>query len=126
MIVAARLDLGMAVFAVALSFVLGTTLGSVAGYAGGWTDRAIGRVLDTIMAFPLFVLAMGIVAALGNSVANIVIATVIINLPFYGRYARAEVNLRRDAPATSRRRGWAATATCGSWPPTSSPTSCRR
>ena len=94
MIVAARLDLGMAVFAVALSFVLGTTLGSVAGYAGGWIDRAIGRVFDTIMAFPLFVLAMGIVAALGN----IVIATAIINLPFYGRYARAEVNLRRDAP----------------------------
>jgi peptide/nickel transport system permease protein len=97
-IVASRLDLGMAVFAVALSFVVGTALGAVAGYAGGWTDRAIGRVFDTIMAFPLFVLAMGIVAALGNSVGNIVIATAIINLPFYGRYARAEVNLRRDAP----------------------------
>src|SRR5450432_633627 len=52
--------------------------------------------MDTIMAFPLFVLAMGIVVALGNSVANIIIATMIINLPFYCRFARAEVNVRRD------------------------------
>lgn len=97
-IVAARLDLGMAVSAVAISFVLGTAMGAIAGYRGGWADQVIGRIFDTIMAFPLFVLAMGIVAALGNSVVNIIIATVIINLPFYGRFARAEVNVRRDAP----------------------------
>ncbi|MBB5752890.1 ABC transporter permease [Prosthecomicrobium pneumaticum] len=95
-VVAARLDLGMAVSAVLLSLAIGTTLGAIAGYRGGFIDHLIGRVFDTIMAFPLFVLAMGIVAALGNSVANIVIATVIINLPFYGRFARAEVNIRRD------------------------------
>jgi peptide/nickel transport system permease protein len=53
-------------------------------------------VLDTIMAFPLFVLAMGIVAAAGNSVQNVVIATAIINVPFYARVARAEVMVRRD------------------------------
>ena len=51
--------------------------------------RIIGRAMDTIMAFPLFVLAMGIVAALGNSVLNIIIATMIINLPFYCRFARS-------------------------------------
>ena len=50
-----------------------------------------------IMAFPLFVLAMGIVAALGNTVTNIVIATAIINFPLYARIARAEANVRRDA-----------------------------
>jgi peptide/nickel transport system permease protein len=49
------------------------------------------------MAFPLFVLAMGIVAALGNTVENIIYATAIINLPFYARMARAEVNVRRNA-----------------------------
>ncbi len=48
------------------------------------------------MAFPLFVLAMAMVAALGNRVENIVIATAIINLPFYIRFARAEVNVRRN------------------------------
>ena len=95
-IVATRLDLGMAVSAVAVSFVVGTALGAVAGYWGGWLDAVLGRVMDTIMAFPLFVLAMDIVAALGNSVINIVIATAVINLPFYGRFARAETNVRRD------------------------------
>ena len=96
-IVATRLDFGIALTAVGASFMIGSALGSAAGFFGGWTDRIIGRVADTIMAFPLFVLAMGIVAALGNTIANIVIATAIINLPFYIRVARAEVNVRRNA-----------------------------
>jgi peptide/nickel transport system permease protein len=95
-VVAARLDLGMAVAAALLSFVGGLALGAIAGYFGGWPDRIISRVMDTIMAFPLFVLAMGIVAALGNSVLNVIVATVIINLPFYCRFARSEVNVRRE------------------------------
>ncbi|HEY0526022.1 MAG TPA: ABC transporter permease [Stellaceae bacterium] len=96
-VVATRLDLGIAVASVALAFGAGTLMGIAAGYFGGWIDRAVGRVVDTIMAFPLFVLAMGIVAALGNNVANIVYATAIINLPIYARVARAEANVRRDA-----------------------------
>ena len=91
------MDLAIAVSAVALSFVLGSVIGSLAGFFGGWTDRLVGRFTDTIMAFPLFVLAMGIVAALGNTVENIVYATAIINLPFYARVARTEVNVRRNA-----------------------------
>ena len=96
-IVATRLDLGIAVSAVVLSFALGIGLGLAAGYFGGWWDTVVTRVSDTIMAFPLFVLAMGIVAALGNTVGNIVLATAIINLPFYVRVARAETNVRRSA-----------------------------
>ncbi|MCG8380749.1 MAG: ABC transporter permease [Gammaproteobacteria bacterium] len=96
-VVATRLDLGIATSAVALAFVVGSALGCIAGFFGGWADRVIGRLSDTIMAFPLFVLAMGIVSALGNSVENIVYATAIINLPFYARVARAETFVRRDA-----------------------------
>ena len=96
-VVATRLDLGIAVAAVALSFVVGLPLGLAAGYFGGWWEAAVTRLPDTIMAFPLFVLAMGIVAALGNTVGNIVLATAIINLPFYVRVARAETNVRRSA-----------------------------
>ncbi|MBO6947438.1 MAG: ABC transporter permease [Rhodospirillales bacterium] len=96
-LVATRLDLAIAVSAVAISFVLGSVLGSLAGFFGGWTDKLVGRLTDTIMAFPLFVLAMGIVAAMGNTVENIVYATAIINLPFYARVARTEVNVRRNA-----------------------------
>ncbi len=96
-LVATRLDLLISVAAVLLSFVIGSVLGAAAGYWGGWVDAGLSRVLDTIMAFPLFVLAMGIVAALGNTVENIVYATAIINVPFYARLVRAEVNIRREA-----------------------------
>ena len=97
LVVATRLDLGIAGVSVALAFAVGSLVGLTAGYYGGWLDRIVGRVVDTIMAFPLFVLAMGIVAALGNNVANIVYATAIINLPIYARLARTEANIRRDA-----------------------------
>ena len=96
-IAATRLDLAIALSAVGLSFALGAVIGGVSGYAGGRLDRVVGRLVDVLMAFPLFVLAMALVAALGNRVENIVIATAIINLPFYIRFARAEVNVRRDA-----------------------------
>ena len=96
-LVATRLDLTIAVASVALVFVAGGLLGIAAGYFGGWTDRIVGRISDTIMAFPLVVLAMGIVAALGNTVTNIVIATAIVNFPLYQRIARAEANVRRNA-----------------------------
>lgn len=96
-IVATRLDMMISVAAVALSFVVGSVVGSIAGYWGGWIDAVTGRFVDTIMAFPLFVLAMGIVAAMGNTVENIIYATAIINLPFYARVARAEVRIRREA-----------------------------
>ncbi|RXF72653.1 ABC transporter permease [Hansschlegelia zhihuaiae] len=96
-LVATRLDLVIAICSVALVFCLGGFAGICAGFFGGWTDRIMSRVSDTIMAFPLFVLAMGIVAALGNTVTNIVIATAIVNFPLYQRIARAEANIRREA-----------------------------
>jgi peptide/nickel transport system permease protein len=106
-VAAARLDLMIALSAVLISFVIGALIGSVCGYLGGTLDRAVGRLVDVLMAFPLFVLAMAFVAAFGNQVENIVIATAFINLPFYIRFARAEVNLRRDA-------GWVESArACG-------------
>ena len=96
-VVATRLDLGIAFSAVFISFIIGMPLGLAAGFFGGWWDRIVSRAADTIMAFPLFVLAMGIVAALGNTVGNIILATAVINLPFYVRVARAEANVRRGA-----------------------------
>jgi peptide/nickel transport system permease protein len=96
-LVATRLDLGLALAAVAASVVIGSSLGALAGYFGGWTDIIISRFSELIMAFPLFVLAMGIVAAMGNTIGNIILATAIINLPFYIRVTRTEVNVRRDA-----------------------------
>src|SRR6202046_2361290 len=106
LLVATRPDLVIAVAAVGVSFFLGAVIGAFCGYAGGRLDRAVGRFVDVMMAFPLFVLAMAMVAALGNRVENIVIATAIINLPFYIRFARAEVNVRRNV-------GWVEAARAG-------------
>jgi peptide/nickel transport system permease protein len=104
---ATRLDLLIAVSAVSISFVAGAVIGGFCGYRGGRLDRWVGRFVDVLMAFPLFVLAMAMVAALGNRVENIVVATAVINLPFYIRFARAEVNVRRNA-------GWVEAArACG-------------
>src|ERR1700730_11613477 len=96
-IYAARLDLFIAISAVAIALVAGSALGSFAGYFGGWVDRIVMWIVDTIMAFPLFILAMGIVAALGSSMENIIYATAIVNVPFYARTVRAEINQRREA-----------------------------
>jgi peptide/nickel transport system permease protein len=96
-IAATRLDFFIAVASVALVFLMGGLAGVAAGFFGGWTERIVSRIADTIMAFPLFVLAMGIVAALGNTVQNIILATAIVNFPLYARVARAEANVRREA-----------------------------
>lgn len=96
-IVATRIDFAIALSAVLASFVVGGLLGACAGYFGGWLERIVMRTCDMVMSFPLFVLAMGIVAAMGNSVANIILATAVVNLPFYIRVARTEVNVRREA-----------------------------
>ena len=106
-VAATRLDLFIAVSAVGISFVIGAVIGGFCGYRGGRLDRWVGRFVDVLMAFPLFVLAMALVAALGNRMENIIIATAVINLPFYIRFARAEVNVRRNA-------GWVEAArACG-------------
>ena len=97
LIAAARLDLFIAAAAVSLSFAAGAVIGAFCGYAGGLLDRIVGRCVDVLMAFPLFILAMALVAALGAGAGNIIYATAIINLPFYIRFARAEVNARRGA-----------------------------
>jgi peptide/nickel transport system permease protein len=109
-IVATRLDLLIAVSATFLSFGIGATIGAICGYVGGTLDRVVGRFTDVLMAFPLFVFAMALVAALGNRMENIIIATACINLPFYIRFARAEVNVRRNL-------GWVESARiCGDSP----------
>lgn len=94
-LVATRLDLLIALGAVLISCAVGSVIGAILGYFGGLVDATASRFVDILMAFPLFVLAMALVAALGNTVMNVIYATAIINLPFYIRLARAEVNVRR-------------------------------
>jgi len=88
---AGRVDLLVALAATAMALSVGAVLGAVSGYRGGWIDQLLMRVIDTVQAFPSFILAMGIAAALGNSVTNIVIAIAITHVPIYARLIRGEM-----------------------------------
>jgi ABC-type dipeptide/oligopeptide/nickel transport systems, permease components len=94
-LIASRLDLAIAFSAVILSFLAGTFVGGAAAFFGGVTDRLVGRATDVLMTFPLFVVAMAMVAALGNSIQSIVVASAVVNLPFFVRLARSEVSVLR-------------------------------
>jgi peptide/nickel transport system permease protein len=88
---AARLDLVIAFGAVGIALVVGSLLGALAGYMGRVADEVIMRLLDMLSAFPSFVLAMGVVAALGPSLTNLIAAIALINVPVYARLLRSRV-----------------------------------
>ncbi|PYM64875.1 MAG: peptide ABC transporter permease [Candidatus Rokuibacteriota bacterium] len=88
---AARVDLLVALAATAMALTTGCVLGALAGYRGGLVDQVVMRLVDTIMAFPAFILAMGITAAAGNATANVVVAIAITHVPIYTRLIRSEM-----------------------------------
>lgn len=94
---AARLDFLIAVAVTGLALVVGALIGAVAGFYGGWVDVAISRVVDVLMAFPSFILAMGVTAMLGNKTINVVIALAVAYMPFFIRLTRAEMLALRSA-----------------------------
>ncbi|MDF5754222.1 ABC transporter permease [Spongiactinospora sp. TRM90649] len=95
---AGRLDLGVALASVALAVVLGTLLGLVAGYWGGWADDVLMRVLDVFQAFPAFILALAVAALLGGGASDLVLVIALVNAPAYARLVRAEVRTVRELP----------------------------
>ena len=90
-IYAARVDLAVAFGATALALAIGSSIGGVAGLYRGIVDLVIMRCVDSIMAFPAFILAMAITAALGNSVGNVLIAIALTQIPNYLRLIRGEI-----------------------------------
>ena len=95
-VVATRLDLALAVGAVSGALVIGSLLGMVAGYAGGWVDEGLMRLMDVIQSFPAFILALGVVAALGQGLLNILLVVALINIPAYARLMRTQMVALRD------------------------------
>lgn len=87
----ARLTLGTAVAIVAAAAVLGTLLGAVSGWFGGWLDRGVMRVVDVFLAFPYLVLAMAVAASLGRGMLAAVIALALVWWPGYARMVRGMV-----------------------------------
>jgi ABC-type dipeptide/oligopeptide/nickel transport system permease subunit len=82
--------------AVALAFVGGSVLGTVAGYFGGWLDAALMRLVDLILAFPLLIFAILMVVVLGPSLANVILAVGLSQLPIFARLARALAIAQRN------------------------------
>ena len=91
-----RITLRICVIVVGLTLGIGTFLGLLAGYFGGWIDEVTMRVSDVFLAFPALILAMAIAAALGPSLENAIIAMVVIWWPRYARVARGQVLLIRE------------------------------
>jgi len=87
----ARLSMVVAVLSVAGATLVGGALGLVAGYAGGWLDLVIGRVMDVFFAFPTILLALGIVAALGPDPEHVILAITVVYTPIFARVVRAPV-----------------------------------
>lgn len=106
----ARTILVLAPLSVAASFLLGLLLGLPSGYFGGWIDEVIMRVLDALMAFPIILLYMIIISAIGASAANVVLAMAIGGAPGIARLIRAlTMDIRtREYIAAARLRGDAA------------------
>jgi len=90
-IFAARVDLSVSFGATLSAVALGALLGAAIGYRGGWVENVAMRAVDAVMAFPAFVLAMGITAAMGNSILNVAIAIAITQVPGYLRLIRGEM-----------------------------------
>ena len=86
-----RVDLEVAFIAVLFPFVLGTILGSVAGYFGGWVDIIIMRLVDIVVAFPFFVLVIALVFVLGPGERSIYIAITLVGWVSYARIIRGEI-----------------------------------
>ncbi|WP_066370248.1 nickel transporter permease [Neobacillus fumarioli] len=87
----ARISLWVGFFSVLGSVIAGTLLGIIAGYYGRWVDTIISRVFDVMLAFPSILLAIAVVAILGPSLQNALIAIAVINIPNFGRLIRSRV-----------------------------------
>ena len=91
LLMGARVSLMVGLSVVSISAAVGVTLGAAAGYAGGRIDNALGRLMDVLLAFPGILLAIALVAVLGPSLTNVVLALVVIGWVGYARLVRGQV-----------------------------------
>jgi len=100
----ARLSLMVGFATVTFAIIIGTVLGALGGYMGGWVDNTIMRVMDVLLAFPSLLLAIAIVTVLGPGLINALLAIGIVSIPAYARVARASVLSVREMEYVSATR----------------------
>lgn len=106
----ARVSIVICVGTVLISSLIGTSLGLIAGYYGGYVDMILMRIVDVFMAFPAFVLALSIIAVLGPGTLNLVISLAAIYWTQYARVARAMTLTERERDYVAAARGLGASA----------------
>jgi peptide/nickel transport system permease protein len=99
-----RLSLMVGFSTVTFAIIIGTVLGAIAGYFGGWWDNIIMRVMDVLLAFPSLLLAIAIVTVLGPGLINALLAIGIVSIPAYARVMRASVLSVREMDYVSATR----------------------
>ncbi len=87
----ARLSLQIGFLTTGAAILIGTLLGAIAGYAGGWMDNLIMRLMDVLLAFPSLLLAIAIVSVLGPGLVNTLLAVAFVSIPVYARVVRSSV-----------------------------------
>jgi peptide/nickel transport system permease protein len=95
-IIASRIDLLVPFVSTFLALLIGSVVGALTGFRGGWTDQIVMRIVDAVMAFPAFVLAMGLTAAIGSSITNLILVIAVTQVPIYLRQLRAEMLRERE------------------------------
>jgi peptide/nickel transport system permease protein len=90
------IDLGLAVGATYVGLMIGTTLGTLAGYFRGWTERIIMRIVDVVIAFPFMVLVIAIVVVIGPGAKGVFVGLVLGGWALYARLARAEMLVLKE------------------------------
>ncbi len=96
LLIGARVSLLVGVVVVSVSASVGLVIGAIAGYAGGWLDEVVGRVMDVLLAFPGILLAIALVAVLGPGLRNVVLALAVIGWVGYARLVRGQVLKLRE------------------------------
>ncbi|MCH8111872.1 MAG: ABC transporter permease, partial [Proteobacteria bacterium] len=93
---AARIDLGVALGAVALAVCVGSLIGGLVGYIGGWVDEIAMRITDIVQAFPAFILALTVSAMFGGGLFKLTLVIGFIFAPAYIRIMRGEIRALRE------------------------------
>jgi peptide/nickel transport system permease protein len=92
----ARISITVGFIAVFVSLSVGTFLGLVAGYFGGWIDSIISMIIEVLLAFPAILLALAILAIMGSSLENAMLAVGIVYIPYYARIVRGQTFVERE------------------------------
>jgi peptide/nickel transport system permease protein len=109
---AARIDVGIAIAAVAIAATVGSAIGAVVGFVGGWVDDIAMRAVDVFQSFPAFIFALGVAVVVGTSIPSLITLLAIVNAPSYVRIMRAEVRAVKE-------HGWVEAARCSGMSSTS-------